>query len=158
MENPNGDGGMTMTVTLDVPVARCRHSRFDTRKTRPQAQVDRLAERIRRNGFERTRALWALEADGWYEVFAGGTRLEGARAAGLATVPVLLHSGISDEEVSRRADLDNDNDEYHVSVPLLDVWAEYHRLHHEEEWAQKRIAESKKVACSLVSERITWHL
>jgi hypothetical protein len=29
--------------------------------------------------------------------------------------------------VSRLADVDNENDEYHVPVPVADVWAEYHR-------------------------------
>src|SRR5262249_25686811 len=100
-------------------------------------------------------------ADGWYEVFAGGTRLEAARAAGLAEVPVLLHRGISDEEVARRADIDNENDECHVDVPLPDVWAEYHRLATEppqgEGWKHGRIAEAKGVDRTLVVRRIGWH-
>jgi hypothetical protein len=70
----------------------------------------------------------ARDAAGKCEVFAGGTRLEAARVVGLEDVPVLVHEGLSDEEVARRADLDNENDEYHEPVPVVDVWAEYHRL------------------------------
>jgi site-specific DNA-methyltransferase (adenine-specific) len=142
---------------LDVPVELCVHSRFNTRKTRSDECVQRLAERIRRNGFERTRALWAVERDAQYDVFAGGTRLEAARRAGLTTVPVFVHEGLTDDQVSRKADEDNENDEYHIPVPIVDVWAEYARLHEELGWSQRRIAAVKEVAPSLVSERIKWH-
>ena len=132
---------------LDVPIELCDHSRFNTRKTRAaRTSSTVLAERIRRNGFERTRALWAVEIDGRYEVFAGGTRLEAARKAGLATVPVFVHEGLSDEDISRKADEDNENDEYHEPVGVLDVWAECHRLWKEEGWTQERIADSEGMA------------
>ena len=76
--------------------------------------------------------MWTIEADGCYEVFAGGTRLEAARQAGMKTVPVFVHDGLSDEQISRKADEDNENDEYHERVGLLDVWAECYRLWKEE--------------------------
>jgi ParB-like chromosome segregation protein Spo0J len=142
----------------DVPVARCRHSRFNTRKTRPEDQVKRLAERIGRNGFERSRAPWAVRVgEEAYEVFAGGTRLEAARLAGLPVVPLMVHEGIRDEEIARRADEDNENDEYHTPVGLLDVWAEYHRLAAEEGWKHQRIADAKGVDRTAVARRIGWH-
>jgi site-specific DNA-methyltransferase (adenine-specific) len=137
---------------LDVPVERCDHSRFNTRKTRSDDRIEVLASRIGRNGFERTRALWAVEVDGRYEVFAGGTRLEAARRAGLATVPVFVHEGLCDEDISRKADEDNENDEYHEPVGLLDVWAECHRLWKEEGWTQQQIAEAK--ACGEATIRL----
>ena len=142
---------------IDVPTADCDHSRFNTRKTRPAEQVERLAERIARNGFERTRALWAVQAGERYEVFAGGTRLEAARKVGLLTVPVMLHTGAGEEEIARRADEDNENDEYHTKVPLLDVWAEFSRLWKEEGWTQQRIAEAKGCPRQLVVNRCAWH-
>jgi site-specific DNA-methyltransferase (adenine-specific) len=142
---------------LDVPVDRCDHSRFNTRKSRTPEVVNRLAERIERNGFERTRALWAVEVDERYEVFAGGTRLEAARKAGLATVPVFIHEGLSNEDISRKADEDNENDEYHEPVGVLDVWAECYRLSKEEGWKGRRIAEAKGWTDALVSKRIRWH-
>ena len=142
---------------LEVPVERCVHSRFNTRKTRDAGQVQRLADRITRNGFERTRSLWAVEMDGQYEVFAGGTRLEAAKMVGLKTVPVFVHEGLSDEEISRKADEDNENDEYHAPVSLPDVWAECHRLWKEEGWTQQRIAEAKGWDQADVSRRISWH-
>ena len=142
---------------LDVPIELCDHSRFNTRKTRPDDHIDALADRIRRNGFERTRALWAVEVNGRYEVFAGGTRLEATRKAGLATVPVFIHEGLNDEDISRKADEDNENDEYHERVGLLDVWAECYRLWKDEGWTQERIAEAKSWQRTTVSRRIRWH-
>lgn len=149
--------GVTVSL-LDVPLSACRHSRFNTRKTRNDEEIQRLAERIGRNGFERTRALWAVQAeDGAYEVFAGGTRLEAARRVALETVPIMLHAGLSDEDIARRADEDNENDEYHTAVSPVDVWAEYARLRDEEGWTQERIAGAKGVQQSRVSERLKWY-
>ncbi|MEW5933627.1 MAG: DNA methyltransferase [Bacillota bacterium] len=146
------------TELLELRVEVLRHSRFNTRKTRDPADVERLAERMKRLGYERTRAVWAVPVDGGvYEVFAGGTRLEAAKLAGLEAIPVLVHCGYADEEISRLSDLDNENDEYHRPVPITDVWAEYARLSEEEGWTQEEIAKAKGVAKSLVSERIKWH-
>lgn len=143
---------------IDVPVGSCRHSRFNTRKTRDPEAVARLAERIARMGFERTRALWAVQAeDGGYEVFAGGTRWEAAVVAGLDTVPLMLHVGYSEEAISRRADLDNENDEYHQKVSPVDVWAEYARLRDDEKWNQKQIAKAKGEDEATVSRRLKFH-
>jgi hypothetical protein len=85
-------------------------------------------------------------------------------------VPVLLHQGLTEEEICRRADVDNENDEYHVEVPLLDVWAEYHRLKYEEwddetgekGWSLARIGRAKHehgkpVDDSTVCDRIRMH-
>ncbi|GAB6184584.1 hypothetical protein JCM17478_00860 [Thermopirellula anaerolimosa] len=60
-------GETTGTVPIrlvDADIERCVHSRFNTRKRRDPEQVRRLAERIRRNGFERTRSLWGVEVNG----------------------------------------------------------------------------------------------
>ena len=96
---------------VTVPTDSIQHSRFNTRKTRTAGQVQRLADRIARNGFELTRAPWAVQAGEGYEVFAGGTRVEAARLGGLKQIPVFLHEGYSDEEIARLADDDNANDE-----------------------------------------------
>ena len=141
---------------VDVPISKCVHSRFNTRKTRDADSVRRLAERMQKVGFERTRALWAVQQNGHYEVFAGGTRLEAARMIGADTVPLMLHAELTNEEISRRADLDNDSDEYHEPVSPVDVWAEYARLHDEEGWTQATIALAKGVTQSRVSERQKW--
>lgn len=142
---------------LDVPVALLSHSRFNTRKTRNPEDIKLLAERIKRIGFERTRAPWVLPSGRGYEVFAGGTRLEAAKLAGLKTIPVLVHYGYTPEEISRLSDEDNENDEYHRPVPVIDVWAEYARLHEEEGWSLEQIAKVKGVDKSLVSRRIKLH-
>jgi predicted metal-dependent hydrolase len=69
-------------------------------------------------------------------------------------VPVTVYAGYDWEAISRFADEDNENDEYHVPVPLPDVWAEYARLQEQEGWAQEKIAEAKGVVQAAVSERI----
>jgi hypothetical protein len=60
------------------------------------------------------------------------------------------------ERISRLADEDNENDEYHVPVPLPDIWAEYRRLSVEEGWTQRQIAKAKGVQQSLVAERLAY--
>jgi len=147
---------MNMHV-IDAPVEKCVHSRFNTRKTRREADIDRLAQRIERNGFERTRSLWAVERADSYEVFAGGTRLEAARRAGLESVPTFVFKNLADEQIARKADEDNENDEYHTPVGLLDVWAECHRLYADEGWPQQRIADAKHEKQQTISLRIRLH-
>lgn len=143
------------TRMLELPVGVLRHSRFNTRKTRDPADVERLAERMKRLGYERTRAVWAVPVDGGvYEVFAGGTRLEAAKLAGLDAIPALVYYGYADEEISRLSDVDNENDEYHRPVPVTDVWAEYARLYEEEGWTQEKIAEVKGVTQPTVAWRL----
>src|SRR5262249_7990089 len=46
------------------------------------------------------------------------------------------------------------NDEYHVPVPLPDIWAEYKRLKTEEGWTQECIAQAKGVGEADVSDRL----
>ena len=147
-----------MEAVIDVPISSCRHSRFNTRKNRSSDDLKRLAERIKRYGFDRTRAPWAIQADsGMYEIFAGGTRLEAAREAGLDTIPILLHEGLTPEQISQKADIDNENDEYHTPVSIIDIWAEYARLRDEEKWTQERIAQVKRVTQQMVSLRLKLH-
>lgn len=147
-----GDG---QSRTLDmVPVEICVHSKFNSRKTRDPKRIQALAERIMRNGFEETRAVWGRCVNEHVEVFAGGTRLEAARLAGLPGIPVIVHAGYGDDEIARLTDLDNENDEYHEPVNPVDVWAEYHRLRYEEGWEPKRIEEAKGVSQTCVSLRL----
>lgn len=142
---------------VKVPVSACYVSRFNTRKTRNPEKISDLAQRIERNGFEVTRALWVYPASDGYEVFAGGNRLEASKQAGLETVPVVLHEGFTEDEVARLADEDNANDEYHDKVSIVDVWAEYARLAHEEGWPQQRIAEAKGVSQTSVALRLRYN-
>ena len=139
---------------VEAPVLSLAHSRFNTRKTRRPENVQTLTERIRRNGFEQTRALWAVLTGNVYEVFAGGTRYEAVKLAELETVPVLVHSGYTDEEIASLTDLDNENDEYHVPVSIVDVWAEYARLYDEEKWNLEKIASAKGISHPMVSYRL----
>lgn len=148
------DGGKHQTLLRDVAPDACALSRFNTRKSRNAEDIARLAERMERNGFELTRALWATRNEaGQYEVFAGGTRLAAAK---LARVPVavILYDGYDDTEISRLADQDNENDEYHRPVSIVDVWAEYARLAQEEGWTQEKIGRAKGVSQQMAAYRI----
>jgi len=55
------------------------------------------------------------------------------------------------------ADQDNENDEYHVKVPIVDVWMECKRLY--EMWgrgSQQRIADAKGTKQQIVSDRLIY--
>lgn len=151
------DSSKSQILVRGISPDDCRISRFNTRKTRDDESVSKLAQRMSANGFELTRALWVYQADdGQYEVFAGGTRLEAARRAGVS-VDVVIHEGYSWEDISRLSDQDNENDEYHQPVRPMDVWAEYARLRDEEGWTQSDIAKAKGVSQALVSHRLQYH-
>lgn len=141
---------------IEVPVNQLRLSRFNPRRVRSQDGVERLAQRIRTNGYEPTRALWVYLQDGYYEVFAGGTRFEAVKKAGIATVPIVLHEGFSYQQITKLADDDNENDEYHEPVPVVDMWLDYQRLKNEEGWDVDVISQAKGVRKTKVYDRLTY--
>jgi site-specific DNA-methyltransferase (adenine-specific) len=142
-------------IILNVPVGSCEVSPFNPRRTRADVDIDSLARRMERNGFEITRALWVYQAGDRYMVFAGGNRLLAVQRTPIATVPVVLHKGYTDEEIVGLADQDNENDEYHRPVPLVDVWMDYKRLA-DMGWTQQRIADAKGVSQFNVSIRLAF--
>lgn len=145
------------TLLQDIAPDECIISRFNTRKTRPQEDIEKLAERIRQNGFELTRAPWAYRnGSGTLEVFAGGTRLEAAQLCQIL-IPIILFEGYTDEEIARLEIQDNEDDEYHIEVPLLDVWANYAYLHDKEGWTQQQIADAKGIDRSFIGYRLKLH-
>jgi ParB-like chromosome segregation protein Spo0J len=145
------------TLLQGILPSDCIISRFNTRKIRPQEDTEKLAERIKQNGFELTRAPWAYRnGKGTLEVFAGGTRLEAAKLCQVP-IPIILFEGYGDEEIARLTDQDNENDEYHQPISPVDVWAEYARLRDEERWTQQQIADAKGVDRSFVSIRQRLH-
>lgn len=140
---------------VTIATERLQHSPFNPRRMRPQADIDKLANRMLVNGYEITRAVWAHPVNEHYEVFAGGTRLEAARAAGLQAIPVVVHSGYEDTDIVHLADQDNENDEYHAQVPIVDVWLSYKKLD-DAGWKQQQIADAKGCSQSDVSDRIAF--
>jgi len=139
-----------------VPKELCFHSPFNTRKTRDAKQIKRLAERIKKFGFEETRALWVRPVDGKYEVFAGGMRLEAANLTDKPTIPVIPHHDCPDDEIAFLTEFDNENDEYHTPICPVDIWAEYARLR-DLGWTQQRIGKAKGVVQNTVSYRLKFH-
>lgn len=128
---------------ISAPIGRLEISEYNPRKGRKKEDIEKLAERISRNGFEVTRALWVRKNGDRYDVFAGGTRLKAARLAKLTEVPIVLHEGLTEDDMVRLADEDNENDEYHDSVGPVDVWANYAWLISLPGWSQERIAKAK---------------
>lgn len=142
---------------IEVPILDLVISDFNPRQMREPEYIDRLVERITRNGFEITRALWVCKlSNGKYEIFAGGTRFKAAKKAELSTVPVVLHNGLSEYDMVRLATEDNENDEYHQPVNSVDVWASYARLSGLG-WTQKKIGKAHGVTHPLVNTRLRLH-
>lgn len=146
------EGGSTKYIDF-LPVTALAHSAYNPRRARGEEAIQRLAERMQRNGYEVTRAVWAHQVNSHYEVFAGGTRLEAARAAGLSKIPVVVHIGYTDADIVRLAELDNENDEYHEPVSIVDVWASYKALA-DADWTQQQIADAKGCSQAFVSMRL----
>lgn len=140
-------------LLLSCPVEKLSHSQFNPRLNRDNAQIKKLAKRMQRNGYEITRALWVYKKDGQYKVFAGGTRLEAARLIELPEVPIILHSGFSEDQIVKLSCQDNENDEYHQPLNCVEVWASYKKLA-EMGWTQERIAKAKGVSQKMVSFRL----
>lgn len=67
------------------------------------------------------------------------------------------HNEFPATEAPRLADEDNENDEYHPPVPILDVWAEYYRLWKELGWIQQQIADAKAIHTETVRIRCKLH-
>lgn len=127
---------------VHVPVDACVISEYNPRRLRDSQKIAELAKRIERNGFEITRALWAYAQDGQYHIFAGGNRLEAVKRTSIVNVPIVLHEGYTPDDFVGLADQDNENDEYHAPVPIVDKWMEYKRLA-DRDWTQQRIADAK---------------
>lgn len=142
---------------FDVSVEKCVIADLSERKTRPIEDVDRLAERIINNGFERTRAIRCVLMGEKYHVFAGGTRLQACRKLNLPTIPAFIYDVMSDEEMARLSHEDNANDDYHKPVPITDIWAEYNHLSIDLGWTQDKIAKVYDVTRAMVSFRINLH-
>ena len=142
---------------VDIPLEKCVVSDFNERKTRTKEDIDKLAERISRMGYEKTRAVWCIQKDGMYHIFAGGTRYEACKKLNLPTIPAIVYDSIPDEQMVRLSHDDNVNDEYHTPVPITDLWAEYYHLNKDLGWTQEKIATAYDVTQAMVSNRIKLH-
>lgn len=136
---------------INVEIKELSLSKFNPRYTCDDEDIDKLAQRISRNGFEITRALWVYKNGNGYKVFAGGTRLEAARRAGCKSIPCVIHEGLEDDDIVRLADEDNENDEYHAEVSPVNKWQQCSDLK-ESGWEVPRIAAAKSI-----TERMVYH-
>jgi len=150
-----GEDDRVRKLWTNIPTSKCVVSLFNTRQTAPVDSIEKLAERIKRYGFETTRALWAVRKKDTFEIFAGGLRLAGAKKAE-SNVDVLEHIGYSEDEIVALSDKDNEDDEYHTKVSSVDMWASYARLR-DIDWTQERIAEAKGIAQNTVAWRLKLH-
>ncbi len=71
----------------------------------------------------------------------------------MSEVPIVLHKGLTEEDIVRLAYEDNENDEYHDPLPVLNVWSDYAKLY--EMWGnQQKVAEAVGVSQTTVSFRL----
>lgn len=147
---------ITKTIK-NIPLSSLELSPFNPRSTRPDDHTDKLAGRIARQGFEVTRALWVYPSGDKFLVFAGGTRLKAAIIAKLAEVPCVVHEGLTEADIVRLAYQDNENDEYHAPVSIVDVWANYAALAWQG-WTQKQIGDAVGTDQATVSRRLKYNL
>ncbi|MDP7344462.1 MAG: ParB/RepB/Spo0J family partition protein, partial [Alphaproteobacteria bacterium] len=95
-----GDGGRADSVNAEtrtnaarvLPIASLRAGRLQPRSEFDDAEIDSLAESIRRQGIiQPILARPAKDSDGDYEIIAGERRWRAAQRAGLHEVPVVVH-------------------------------------------------------------------
>ncbi len=70
-------------------------------------------------------------------------------------MPCVVHTGYTPEEIVGLADEDNENDEYHAPVSLVDTWLSYKALA-DAGWTQERIARAKGFSRPKVTERLKY--
>ena len=142
---------------FEIPLDQCAIADLNERVTRPQENISKLSERISRMGYEKTRAVWCIQKDGMYHIFAGGTRYEACKKLNMPSIPAIVYRDISDEEMLRLSHEDNVGDEYHYPVLISDVWAKYHHLNKDLGWTQDEISKAYDVPRAMVSYRINLH-
>ena len=147
--------GKSKRLWTNISPSNCVLSPLNTRQSVQPDVVEKLAERIKRYGFETTRALWGTKKKDVFEIFAGGVRLAGAKQA-KSNVDVLEHIGYSEDDLVALSDKDNEDDEYHTKVSPVDVWSSYARLR-DMKWTQERIAKAKNVERPTVTWRLKLH-
>lgn len=74
-----------------VPIGLIMPSPFQPRRSFDVAELENLADSIRKNGLLQPIAVRRLD-DGCYELIAGERRLRAARIAGLAEIPCVVHT------------------------------------------------------------------
>lgn len=149
------EGNKKKILMTNIPVSKCLLSLLNTRQDATEGVIERLAERIKKDGFDVSRALWGIKAKNKFSIFAGGLRLRAAAKAGV-DVAVLEYVGFSEDEIVNLSDKDNIDDEFHTPVPIIDVWASYARLR-DMGWTQERIGKAKGVDQATVSWRLRLH-
>ena len=147
----------SVSEVSEIPMDQCVIADLNERKTRTKEDIDKLAERISRIGYEKTRAVRCIRKDEKYHIFAGGTRYEACKKLNLPTIPALVYRDISDEEMLSLSHDDNVNDEYHTPVPITDLWAEYYHLNKDLGWTQEKIAMAYDITRQMVGFRINLH-
>ena len=110
-----GDGGRADSVNAEtrtnaarvLPIASLRAGRLQPRSEFDDAEIDSLAESIRRQGIiQPILARPAKDSDGDYEIIAGERRWRAAQRAGLHEVPVVVHF-IGDQDALEIALIEN---------------------------------------------------
>jgi ParB family chromosome partitioning protein len=86
---PAAEAPPPTTAPTELPVERIRPNPDQPRRRFDPAELERLAESIRRHGVLQPVVVRAAE-DGAYELLVGERRWRASQAAGLATIPVVV--------------------------------------------------------------------
>ncbi len=120
---------------------------WNQRLTRSEQTIQNLAMRLARDGFDPTRPIKVhLDPDlpDHYQAFAGGTRLLAAKRANLPEVYIAIYEGLTDPQIIQLSDKDNDDDEAHTQICVVDRWQWCQTLQGLG-WSQAGIATAKNV-------------
>lgn len=145
--------GKQTTLLPEVPLAAISISKFNPRRTWEEKHVASIAQYIERNGYDGTQAIKCHEEGGKYYVFAGSNRLKACQKLQLASIPVYVYSGYTDEELWRMAYEDNEQADAQAQFNMVDIWMDY-KAKSEAGWTQQKIADVLEVGRTIVVYRL----
>lgn len=150
------DGTRSQVFLPAVSLADLEMSRVNPRQTYDEGRVKALSKQISTAGYDSTRAVKVhRDPDGTLRVFAGSTRAMAAEMAGLKSIPAYEFVGYTDDELWGLAYEDNDGDDKHTSLPLVDMWADY-AARAAIGYTAQDIASVMKIDEALAERRIRW--
>jgi ParB/RepB/Spo0J family partition protein len=147
----NGEKETTYIESVDINLVRI--SEHNPRKTWDDRHIDRLAELIDRNGFDKAFALKCHDIDGFYYCFAGSNRLKAAIKLNKSEVPIFKYTGYTPQEIWRMAYDDNEQADAQQQFNMVDIWLDY-KAKSEAGMTQQQIADVLGIARSNVSRRL----
>lgn len=147
------DGGHSIKYIEGVNIDLVEISKYNPRKTWDNKHVERLAQLIESNGFDKAFAVKCHKENDGLRCFAGSNRLKAARKAGKQFIPVFLYEGYEGREIWRMAYEDNEQADAQQQFNTVDVWLDY-KEKSAAGMTQQQIADSLGVSQTNVAFRL----